>query len=50
MFGLGAWSFAVMREFSLGGIHNGPPGVVGPPVPGRPPGALPRTAKAAGGS
>jgi hypothetical protein len=39
MFGLGAWSFAVMREFSLGGIHNGPPGVVGPPVPGRPPGA-----------
>jgi hypothetical protein len=48
MFGLGAWSFAVMREFSLGGIHNGPPGVVGPPVPGRSPGAPPRTAKAAG--
>jgi hypothetical protein len=49
MFGLGAWSFAVMREFSLGGIHHGPPGVVGPLVPGRPPGALPRTDKAASG-
>ena len=49
MFGLGAWSFAVMREFSLGGIHHGPPGVAGPLVPGRPPGVLPRTDKAAGG-
>jgi hypothetical protein len=39
MFGLGAWSFAVMHEFSLGGINNRPPGVVGPPVPGRPLGA-----------
>ena len=49
MFGLGAWSFAVMREFSLGGIHNRPPGVVGPAVPGRPPGARPRANQAAGG-
>ena len=28
MFGLGAWSFALMRESPFGGIHNGPPGVV----------------------
>ena len=49
MFGLGAWSFAVMREFSLGGIHNRPPGVVAPPVPGRPPGARPDANQAAGG-
>ena len=49
MFGLGAWSFAIMREFSLGGIHNRPPGVVAPPVPGRPPGARPDANQAAGG-
>jgi hypothetical protein len=37
MFGLGAWSFATMRDFSLGGagLHGGPPG---PPWgPGMPP-------------
>ena len=28
MFGLGAWSFALMRESPFGGIHQGPPGVV----------------------
>ena len=29
MFGLGAWSFTAMRDFSLGGtrvVHGGPPG------------------------
>jgi hypothetical protein len=37
MFGLGAWSFATMRDFSLGGLpvtHGGPPG---PPPKGGPP-------------
>ena len=28
MFGLGAWSFALMRESPFRGIHQGPPGVV----------------------
>ena len=28
MFGLGAWSFALMRESPFGGIHQGPPGMV----------------------
>ena len=50
MFGLGAWSFAVMHEFSLGGIHKGPPGVVRPTAPGaaqgEQPGALARTHEA----
>jgi hypothetical protein len=36
LFGLGAWSFAAMRDFSLGGVrvvHVGPPGQ---PLPGGP--------------
>ena len=38
MFGLGAWSFAVIHQFSLGGIHTGPPGMVRQVAPGTPPG------------
>ena len=38
LFGLGAWSFAVIHQFSLGGISNGPPGVVRQVAPGTPPG------------
>jgi hypothetical protein len=38
MFGLGAWSFAVIHQFSLGGISNGPPGAVRQMAPGTPPG------------
>ncbi len=33
MFGLGAWSFVSMREFQLGGIRPGPPGVAPQPSP-----------------
>ena len=40
MFGLGAWSFAVIHQFSLGGIRNGPPGVVRQVAPGAPPGVV----------
>ena len=38
MFGLGGWSFAVIHQFSLGGISHGPPGVVRRVAPGTPPG------------
>ena len=41
MFGLGAWSFAVMRESPFGGIHQGPPGVVPQTAQGRQPGTVP---------
>src|SRR5271166_2867740 len=43
MFGLGAWSFAVIHQFSLGGISHGPPGppgVVRQVAPGTPPGVV----------
>ena len=40
MFGLGAWSFAVIHQFSLGGIGHGPPGVVRQVAPGTPPGVV----------
>ena len=43
MFGLGAWSFASMHEFQLGGIRQGPPGVVPKTAQGRQPGAGPQT-------
>lgn len=39
MFGLGAWSFTVMRESPIGGIHKAPPGVTRQTAPGRQPGA-----------
>ena len=39
LFGLGAWSFTVMRESPIGGIHKAPPGVTRQTVPGRQPGA-----------
>ena len=42
MFGLGAWSFAIMREFQLGGIHQGPPGAVPRTAQGRQPGTVPQ--------
>ncbi len=47
MFGLGAWSFAVIHQFSLGGISHGPPGppgVVRQVAPGTPPGVLQQVA------
>jgi len=40
MFGLGAWSFAVIHQFSLGGISTGPPPAVQPAVQGRQPPAV----------
>ena len=45
MFGLGAWSFATMRGFSLGGINVTHYGQPGPPPEGGPPafGSLGRT-------
>jgi hypothetical protein len=42
MFGLGAWSFAVMRESPFGGIHQGPPGAVPQTAQGRQPGTVPQ--------
>ena len=39
IFGLGAWSFTVMRESPIGGIHKAPPGVTRQTAPGRQPGA-----------
>ena len=39
MFGLGAWSFTVMRESPIGGIHKAPPGVTRQTAQGRQPGA-----------
>lgn len=50
MFGLGAWSFATMRDFSLGGItvvHGGRPGL---PPPGGSPGGPGPGRQARGGS
>ena len=50
MFGLGAWSFATMRDFGPAGIkavHGGGPGL---PPPGRPPGAPGPAGQARGGS
>ena len=47
MFGLGAWSFALIHQFSLGGISHGPPGppgVVRQVAPGTPPGVLQQVA------
>ena len=44
MFGLGAWSFAVIHQFSFGGIHRGPPGVVRQVAPRTPPGVLQQVA------
>jgi hypothetical protein len=50
MFGLGAWSYADMRDFSLGGgvvVHGGRPGL---PLPGGPPGGPGPGGQASGSS
>jgi hypothetical protein len=49
MFGLGAWSFAVIRESPFRGVPTGPPGVVQQTAQGTQPAARPRTDEAAGG-
>jgi hypothetical protein len=41
MFGLGAWSFAVIRQSPFRGVHTRRPGVVQQAAQGRPPAALP---------
>jgi hypothetical protein len=49
MFGLGAWSFAVIHQSPFRGVHR-PPAVAPQPAPSaQPAGALPRTGEATGG-
>jgi hypothetical protein len=49
MSGLGAWSFAVIRQSPFRGVHTGPPGVAQQTAHSRQPAARPRTDDAADG-
>ena len=49
IFGLGAWSFAVIRQSPFRGVHVGPPGVAQQMAHSSQPAAVPRTDEATGG-
>jgi hypothetical protein len=50
MFGLGAWTFPVIRQSPFQGVHIRPPAVAPQPASSAQPAALPRTDEATGGS